>query len=185
MYSSSLQYIPLGNAHQCNTWAGESRVYAILSSTEGLPNLPFMDHHHPCFIRRFGKTIEDVYTTESKITTTTKFSKTETTGCKLSTLSITGRVNKLLILTVTQLLKRGPSFNGMSPLSKHAKRSLLPFLGDALSWLTRTAMTRDVRDIKKSQAADWNTGPTTGNIGTCHLNTKCHQICHASQETTH
>ena len=36
----------------------------------------------------------------------------------------------------------------MSPLSK-CTRSLLPFLEDALSWLTRTAMTRDVRDIKK------------------------------------
>ena len=56
---------------------------------------------------------------------------------------------KPLILTVTQLLKTVPSFNGMSPLSKCTKRSLLPFLGDALSWLTRTAMTRDVRDIMK------------------------------------
>ena len=54
-----------------------------------------------------------------------------------------------LTLTATQLLKREPSFNGMSPLSKCAKRSLLPFLGDALSWLTRTATTRDVRDIQK------------------------------------
>ena len=56
---------------------------------------------------------------------------------------------KPLILTATQLLKRKPSFNGLSPLSKCTKRSLLPFLGDALSWLTRTAMTRNVRDIKK------------------------------------
>ena len=51
----------------------------------------------------------------------------------------------------TQLLKREPLFNGMSTLNKHTKRSLLPFLGDALSWLTGTAMTKDVRDIKKSQ----------------------------------
>ena len=55
----------------------------------------------------------------------------------------------LLILTVAQLMNRGPSFNGMSPLSKCAKRSLLPFLGDALSWLTRTARTRNIRNIKK------------------------------------
>ena len=32
------------------------------------------------------------------------------------------------ILTPNQLLKREPSFNGMSSLSKHTKRSLLPFL---------------------------------------------------------
>ena len=37
----------------------------------------------------------------------------------------------------------------MSTLNKHTKRSLLPFLGDALSWLNRTAMTKDIRDIKR------------------------------------
>ena len=37
----------------------------------------------------------------------------------------------------------------MSPFNKHAKRSLLLFLGNALSWLTRTAMTKDVKDMKK------------------------------------
>ena len=30
----------------------------------------------------------------------------------------------------------------------HCKRSLLPFLGDALRWLTGTATTKDVNDIK-------------------------------------
>ena len=51
---------------------------------------------------------------------------------------------KPLILTETQLLKREPSFNNMSPLSKCAKRSFLPFLGDNLSWLSGTATIRDV-----------------------------------------
>ena len=50
---------------------------------------------------------------------------------------------KQLILTATPLLKREPLFNGMSALS------LSPFLGDALSWLTRSAMTKDIRDIKR------------------------------------
>ena len=54
---------------------------------------------------------------------------------------------KPLILTATQLLKREPSFNGMSTLNKYTKGSLLPFLGDALSWLTRTATIKDHRDI--------------------------------------
>ena len=56
---------------------------------------------------------------------------------------------KPLTLTVTQLLKREPSFNGISPLSKCIKRSILPFLGDTLSWLIGTATTKDVRDTKK------------------------------------
>ena len=56
---------------------------------------------------------------------------------------------KPLILTVTQLLQRESSFSSMSSLSKHAKRSLLPFLGDSLSWLTRITMTKGIKDIKK------------------------------------
>ena len=38
--------------------------------------------------------MEDIYPTERKITTTTKFSTMETTSSKLSTLSITGRISK-------------------------------------------------------------------------------------------
>ena len=56
---------------------------------------------------------------------------------------------KPLILTATQLLQREPSFNGMSTFSKCTKRSLLLFLGDALSWLTGTVMTKAIRDIKR------------------------------------
>ena len=48
---------------------------------------------------------------------------------------------------MTQLLKREPSFDGTSTLNKCTKRSLLPFLGDALSWLTGTAKTKDVKSI--------------------------------------
>ena len=33
--------------------------------------------------------------------------------------------------------------------NKHTRRSLLPFLGDALHWLTGTATTKDVTSIKK------------------------------------
>ena len=94
IYSSSLQHIPLWNTHQCNIWAGELRIHTISFSTKGLPNLSFMDHRCPCFIRRFGQTMEDVYTTEGEITSTTKFSTADTTSSKLPILSITGRIGK-------------------------------------------------------------------------------------------
>ena len=55
---------------------------------------------------------------------------------------------KPLILTATQLLRRKPTFDGISPFNRHTKRSLLPFLEDALSWLTRRATTKDVRSIR-------------------------------------
>ena len=53
-----------------------------------------------------------------------------------------------LIQAATQLLKKEPSFSGILASSKCMKRSLLPFLGDVLSWLTGTAMTKDVNAIK-------------------------------------
>ena len=55
---------------------------------------------------------------------------------------------KPLILTATLLLRREPTFNGVSPFNKCTRRSLLPFLGDALSWLTGTATSMDVTSIK-------------------------------------
>ena len=55
---------------------------------------------------------------------------------------------KHIILTATQLLRREPTFNGLSPFNRCTRRSLLPFLGDALSRLTRTSKTKDVRSIK-------------------------------------
>ena len=42
-----------------------------------------------------------------------------------------------------------PSFDGHSSHNYHLKRSLLPFLGNALSWLMGTATTKDVNNIKK------------------------------------
>ena len=41
-----------------------------------------------------------------------------------------------------------PSFDGNSNYNKHVRRSLLPFLGNALSWLTGTATTKDINIIK-------------------------------------
>ena len=51
-------------------------------------------------------------------------------------------------LAATQLLKKKPSFNGVPVSNKCMRRSLLPFLGDALSWLTATATITDVNSIK-------------------------------------
>ena len=53
-----------------------------------------------------------------------------------------------LLQVATQLLQREPSFDRIPVSSKHMKRSLLPFLGETLSWLTGTTTTRDVNAIK-------------------------------------
>ena len=41
------------------------------------------------------------------------------------------------------------SIDGNTNYNRQVKQSLLPFLGDALSWLTGTATTKDVNSIKQ------------------------------------
>ena len=53
-----------------------------------------------------------------------------------------------LTLAATQLLKKEPSFDRVLVSNRCMGRSLLPFLGGALSWLTGTATTKDVNSIK-------------------------------------
>ena len=54
-----------------------------------------------------------------------------------------------IIIPAINLLNMDPSFDGHSSHNNHLKRSLLPFLGDTLSWLTGTATTNGVNNIKK------------------------------------
>ena len=56
---------------------------------------------------------------------------------------------KPTIIPAINLLSTDPSFDGHFSYNNHLQRSLLPFLGDALSWLTGTAITKDVSSIKK------------------------------------
>ena len=55
---------------------------------------------------------------------------------------------KTTIISAIKLLQSNPSFDGQSQPHTHCRRSLLPFLGYALSWLTGTATTKDINSIK-------------------------------------
>ena len=68
---------------------------------------------------------------------------------ELTNLDSTYTSYRPFILAATKLLKREPSFVGVSASNRHTRRSLLPFLGDALSWLMGTTTTKDVCSIKK------------------------------------
>ena len=68
-----------------------------------------------------------------------------------------------LILVATQLLKKEPSFDGVLASNKCMRKSILPFLEDALSWLRGTAMTKDVSSIKKRVNQLIATQPNTTN----------------------
>ena len=56
---------------------------------------------------------------------------------------------KPTIISAINLLNTDPSFDGHINSSNHCKRSLLPFLGNALRWLTGTATIKDVNSIKE------------------------------------
>ena len=56
---------------------------------------------------------------------------------------------KPIIIPAINLLDTDPSLNGNSNYNNCVRRSLLPFLGNALSWLRGTATTQDVNSIKK------------------------------------
>ena len=55
---------------------------------------------------------------------------------------------KTTIISAIKLLHSNPSFDGQSQPHIHCRRSLLTFLGDALSWLMGTATTKDINSIK-------------------------------------
>ena len=55
---------------------------------------------------------------------------------------------KTTIISAIKLLQSNTSFDGQSWTHIHHRRGLLPFLGDALSWLTGTAITKDINSIK-------------------------------------
>ena len=55
---------------------------------------------------------------------------------------------KTAIISAIKLLQSNPSFDRQSQTHIHCRRSLLLFLGDALSWLTGTATTKDINRIK-------------------------------------
>ena len=56
---------------------------------------------------------------------------------------------KPTIISAINLLSTHFSFDGHVNSNSHPKRSLLPFLGEALRWLTGTATTKDVDSIKE------------------------------------
>ena len=56
---------------------------------------------------------------------------------------------KPIIIPAIYLLNIDPSFDANSNYNKHVRMSILPFLGDALSWLTGSATSKDVNSIKK------------------------------------
>ena len=67
---------------------------------------------------------------------------------ELTTVNDMYNAYKPTIISAINLPNTDPSFDGHSHSSTHCKRSLLPFLGNTLRWLTGIATTKDVNSIK-------------------------------------
>ena len=69
--------------------------------------------------------------------------------------------------------------NSNQPQNTHCRRSLLPFLGDTLSWLTGTATTKDIHSIKMQiKPTPCHTDITMQHPGPYCVNLEHHKICH-------
>ena len=55
---------------------------------------------------------------------------------------------KTTIISAINLLQTNPSFDGQSQSHIYHRRSLLPFLGDVLRWLTWTTTTKEINSTK-------------------------------------
>ena len=133
---------------------GEQRISIVPASIKSLPHTSFLDNHSSCIIEKSGETIETVNKTDEQNMKTIELFPTETSSSIPPILNTRSSLNgihtsyKPLILAASQLLKKEPSFNRVPVSNKHLRRSPLPLLGDALSWLTDTATTKDVNSIK-------------------------------------
>ena len=91
---------------------------------------------------------------------------------------------KPTIISAINLLKTDPSFDGHVKSNNCLKRSLLPFLGDALRWLTGTATTKDVNSIKEC-VNELNEGQSTQQEILVHIVSIFNIIRYAAQVNRH
>ena len=107
-----------------------------------------LENQWKMFVQQMGRTQQLLYSLQQKPLAQTYI--LSALQAELARLNSIYTSYKPLILTATQLLRKEPTFDGKSTFTfnKCTKRSLLPFLGDALSWHTGTATTKDVRNIK-------------------------------------
>ena len=139
--------------HQ-RTW----RISTLPASLEGVSNMSFMAHHCTHLSRTFRMSLENfnrqVDRTQQLLQFLSKQSSAPTQllatiQVELTNINYTYISYKPITIPVINHLNMDPSFDGNSKHNNHIRRSLLPFLGDTLSWLTGTATTKDVNNIKK------------------------------------
>ena len=115
----------------CHSWIITAHVF-----------LGHLEHHWKSFIRQMDKTHQLLQFLSQQPSTPTQL--ITTLQVELTNINDIYNTCKPTIISAINLLNTDPPFDGHVNSNNHFKRSLLPFLGDALRWLTGTATTKDV-----------------------------------------
>ena len=119
----------------CHSW--------IITAHASLGNL---ECHWKAFNRQLARTQQLLCSLDQQPSAQTQL--ISTLQVELSNIEDIYNSGKATMISAVKLLQSNPSFDGqLQPHTCHRK-SLLPFLGDALSWLTGTATTKDLSSIK-------------------------------------
>ena len=119
----------------CHSW--------IITAHVSLGNLQC---HWKAFNRQLARTQQLLCSLDQQPSVQTQL--LSTLQVELSNIEDIYNSGKTTIISAMKLLQSNPSFDGQLQPHTHHRRSLLPFLGDALSWITGTATTKDINSIK-------------------------------------
>ena len=136
----------------------EQRISTIPTSLESIPNTSFLAHHSTHLImkssRHWKSFTRQMDRTHQKIQSLSHWPSALTQLLSALQAEHTNvndiyTLYKPVIIPAINPLAADPAFDGNSNYTRYVRRSLLPFLGDALSWHTGPATTKDINSIKK------------------------------------
>ena len=119
----------------CHSW--------IIMAHVSLGNL---ECHWKAFNRQIARTQQLLCSLDQHPSVQTQL--LSTLQVELSNIEDIYNFGKTTIVSAIKLLQSNPSFDGQTQTHISCRRSLLPFLGDDLIWLTGTATTKDINSIK-------------------------------------
>ena len=106
----------------------------------------YLEHHWIAFYRQLARTQQLLHFLDQQPSAPTQL--LSMLQMELTNIEDIYNSFKTTKISAIDLLHTNPSFDGQSQPHIHHRRSLLPFLGDALRWLTGTAITKDINSIK-------------------------------------
>ena len=110
-------------------------------------SLGHLERHWKLFTRQMDRTCQIIHSLNQWPSALTQLLSALQT--ELNNINDIYNSYKPIIIPAINLLATETLIDGNANYNTQVRRSLLPFLGDALSWLTETVTTRDVNTIKK------------------------------------